>query len=37
MSPMKVTQRVLLPQVWRFALPGLGNIWMVLIKATALV
>src|SRR3546814_12394401 len=29
--------RVLLPQVWRYALPGLGNVWMVLVKATALV
>ncbi len=29
--------RILLPQMWRFALPGLGNVWMVLIKATALV
>jgi ABC-type arginine transport system permease subunit len=23
--------------MWRFALPGLGNVWMVLIKATALI
>ncbi len=30
-------RRVMLPQVWRFALPGLGNVWMVLIKATALI
>ena len=29
--------RIMLPQMWRFALPGLGNVWMVLIKATALV
>ncbi|KAF1050681.1 MAG: Histidine transport system permease protein HisQ [Stenotrophomonas maltophilia] len=28
---------VLFPQMMRFALPGLGNNWMVLIKATALV
>jgi len=28
---------VVLPQMWRFALPGLGNVWMVLIKATALI
>ncbi len=28
--------RVILPQMWRFALPGLGNLWMVLIKATSL-
>jgi His/Glu/Gln/Arg/opine family amino acid ABC transporter permease subunit len=30
-------RRIILPQMWRFALPGLGNIWMVLIKATALI
>lgn len=30
-------RRILLPQAMRFALPGLGNVWMVLIKATALV
>jgi ABC-type arginine transport system permease subunit len=24
-----------MPQVWRFAIPGLGNVWLVLIKATA--
>ena len=30
-------RRVMLPQVWRFALPGLGNVWLVLIKATALI
>lgn len=26
-----------MPQMWRFAIPGLGNVWMVLIKATALI
>jgi polar amino acid transport system permease protein len=26
-----------LPQIWRFALPGLGNLWVNLIKDTALV
>ena len=30
-------RRVILPQMWRFAIPGLGNVWMVLIKATALI
>lgn len=30
-------KRVIFPQMWRFALPGLGNVWMVLIKATALI
>ena len=28
---------VLFPQLMRFALPGLGNNWLVLLKATALV
>jgi len=36
MSRLLVVRRVLLPQVWRYALPGLGNLWLVLIKATAL-
>jgi polar amino acid transport system permease protein len=26
-----------LPQLWRLALPGLGNLWLVLIKDTSLV
>lgn len=37
MGQALVVRRVLLPQMWRFALPGLGNVWMVLMKATALV
>ena len=37
MSPLLAFRRVVLPQMWRFALPGLGNVWMVLIKATALI
>ena len=37
MSRMLIAWRILLPQMWRFALPGLGNVWMVLIKATALI
>jgi polar amino acid transport system permease protein len=28
--------RVLVPQMWLFALPGLSNLWMVLVKATPL-
>lgn len=30
-------RRVILPQMMRYALPGLGNVWMVLVKATALI
>ncbi len=37
MSRMLMARRILLPQMWRFALPGLGNVWMVLIKATSLI
>lgn len=37
MNKILLFRRILLPQVWRYALPGLGNVWMVLIKATALV
>ncbi|MGH6905031.1 MAG: ABC transporter permease subunit, partial [Geminicoccaceae bacterium] len=36
MSRTLAFRRIMLPQVWRFALPGLGNVWLVLIKATAL-
>ena len=37
MRPAKVFFRIMLPQVWRFALPGLGNLWINLLKDTALV
>jgi polar amino acid transport system permease protein len=37
MRSIDVFRRVKLPQVWRFALPGLGNLWVNLIKDTALV
>lgn len=30
-------RRIILPQLWRFALPGLGNVWQTLLKDTALV
>ncbi len=33
----QVFKRVILPQLWRHALPGLGNLWFVLLKDTALV
>ncbi|MBA67288.1 MAG: ABC transporter [Rhizobiales bacterium] len=28
---------VILPQMWRYALPGLGNLWLTLLKDTALI
>ncbi len=37
MSKWKVFRRILFPQMMRFALPGIGNNWQVLIKSTALV
>jgi histidine transport system permease protein len=37
MRPALVFRRVLFPQMMRFALPGLGNNWQVILKATALV
>lgn len=37
MTPRKIFLRIKVPQVWRFALPGLGNLWISLLKDTALV
>lgn len=37
MSSARVFTRILFPQMMRFALPGIGNNWQVLVKATALV
>ncbi len=36
MSRRQVVRRILLPQMWIYALPGLSNLWMILIKATPL-
>ncbi len=36
MTPGQVFRRVHLPQMWGYALPGLSNLWMILIKATPL-
>ena len=36
MARGQVFWRVLVPQMWIYALPGLSNIWMILIKATPL-
>ena len=32
-----IFKKILLPQAWRHALPGLGNLWLVLLKDSALV
>ncbi len=37
MGRLQMFHRVMLPQVWRFALPGLGNLWLVLLKDTSLI
>lgn len=36
MTPRQSFWRILVPQMWTFALPGLSNLWMILIKATPL-
>ncbi|MGI1663523.1 ABC transporter permease [Palleronia sp. KMU-117] len=36
MTPRQAFRRVLVPQMWIYALPGLSNLWMILIKATPL-
>ncbi len=36
MTPRQTFWRVLVPQMWVYALPGLSNLWMVLMKATPL-
>lgn len=37
LSSKRTFSHVLLPQAWRFALPGLGNLWLVLLKDSALI
>ncbi len=36
MSQHQAFWRILVPQMWIYALPGLSNLWMILIKATPL-
>ncbi|MEM9796078.1 MAG: ABC transporter permease subunit [Pseudomonadota bacterium] len=36
MSPRQTFRRIIVPQMWIYALPGLGNLWLVLIKASPL-
>lgn len=36
MTPTQIFRRIHLPQMWVYALPGLSNLWMILIKATPL-
>jgi len=37
LSSLQVFRRILMPQMLRFALPGLANNWLVLLKSTAIV
>jgi His/Glu/Gln/Arg/opine family amino acid ABC transporter permease subunit len=37
MGSTRIFFRLILPQMWRMALPGLGNLFMILMKDTALV
>lgn len=37
MNKIQIFLLIILPQLWRHALPGLGNTWLVLLKDTALV
>ena len=37
MTPIQTLTRIILPQMWMVALPGLGNLTLVLLKDTALV
>ena len=36
MSRAQAFRRIILPQMWVYALPGLTNLWMILVKATPL-
>lgn len=36
LSRNQVFFRIRFPQLWRFAIPGLGNLWMVVLKDTSL-
>lgn len=37
LHPVQLYLKVIFPQVWRLALPGLSNIWLVVLKDTVLV
>lgn len=36
MTARQTFWRILVPQMWRYALPGLSNLWMILVKSTPL-
>lgn len=37
LSSQRIFIHILLPQAWRYAIPGLSNLWLVLLKDSALV
>jgi octopine/nopaline transport system permease protein len=37
MPTMTMARRILIPQVLRFALPGIGNVWQLSLKDSALI
>jgi octopine/nopaline transport system permease protein len=37
MSTLTMARRILIPQVLRFALPGIGNVWQLSLKDSALI
>lgn len=37
LSKFRTLSHIIIPQMWRHALPGLGNQWLVLLKDTALI
>lgn len=37
LSKARTLTRIVIPQMWRHALPGLGNQWLILLKDTALI
>jgi polar amino acid transport system permease protein len=37
LTQKQVFRKVVMPQLWRIALPGLGNIWTILLKDTSLI
>lgn len=37
MPTLMLTRRILVPQIFRFALPGLGNVWQMSLKDSALI
>lgn len=36
LTKAQIFKRIRLPQMWRYAIPGLGNLWMVMLKDTSL-